>query len=303
MTTHTLAPSDTTVAAALVAAGMTAFDFDLPVKLSLLTNVELRNAVMSRVAFACDAYINITIQRSLSALREAEELSGAARWDSYQAFLGYVSGIAASEETMAEAGMEVEPMRDTVQKLFNLRTQLHSLLHTFVGEKYETPVITDWMRNPRVRRDDADTLRKLKSTIKMAATDMETGAIDVELEKQLIESYAAKRMATKEDQLKWDKQRGELAATMFDALKIRDDIADIGFAGDNEEPFLDLSAEHQFKLLEGTKRHIGNVLMAMIDDRKVTPEMHAAAAIESRPLMKEVIGAMGHSRFAKLRNA
>jgi hypothetical protein len=33
------------------------------------------------------------------------------------------------------------------------------------------------------------------------------------------------------------------------------------------------------------------------------PRMHAAAAIESRPLMKSVIVAMGHPRFAKLRTA
>jgi hypothetical protein len=42
---------------------------------------------------------------------------------------------------MAEAGMlKCEPLRETVQKLFNVRTQLHDILlgeHS-VGEKYET---------------------------------------------------------------------------------------------------------------------------------------------------------------------
>lgn len=292
-----------TMASALVAAGATglAFDFDLVQKIADLKHTELRNRVLSRLAFAADAYINITIQRAVTQLRADQELAGNHSWDNYQAFLQYVAGIAASEEMLIEAGMEVQPLRETVQKLYDVRTQIHNVLLESIGASYAVPDIRDWMRNPRIRRDDAGTLVKLKNAVRYAATD-DAGVIDVDLEKQLLESVGMKRMAQKEDQLKWDKQRGDLAATLFDALKIRDDTADVGFAGDNEEPFLELPAELQYKLLTGSVRYIGDVVsIDLVSDRKITAEEHAAAAIESRPLLKAIKLAIEHRRFNDVR--
>lgn len=290
-----------TMAAALVAAGATphsfAFDFDLVQQLADLKHTQLRNRVLQRLAFACDAYINVQIQRALTTLRVDQELSGAARWDSYQAFLQYVSGVAASEETLTEAGMQVTPLRDTCQALFNLRMQIHAILSESNGTSYVVPDIRDWMRNPRLRRDDATTLAKLKASARYSAMN-EDGVIDVEMEKQLVESYGMKRNAQKEDQLKWDKARGELATTLFDAMKLREDMAEVGYVGDHEEPFLELSPELQFKLLTGTVRYIQDVVANdLVNDRKVTAEDHAAAAIESKPLLKAIKLAAEHKRF------
>jgi hypothetical protein len=292
-----------TMGAALLSSGIAsqlAFDFDLVQKIADLKHTELRNRVMSRLAFACDAYINIAIQRAMTTLRADQELAGTARWDNYQAFLHYVAGIAASEETLTEAGMLVQPLRDTVQKLFNVRTQIHDILSENIGASYAVPLITDWMRNPRVRRDDASTLVKIKASARFAATN-DDGAVDVDLERQLLESIGMKRSVQKEDQLKWDKQRGELSATMFDALKIRDDISDVGFAGDNEEPFLELDPVLQHKLLTGSVRYIQDVVAVdLTSDRKITAEEHAAAAIESRPLIKAIRQALEHRRFSDI---
>lgn len=291
------------MASALVASGAAslAFDFDLVQRIADLKHTELRNRVLGRLAFATDAYINITIQRAVTQLRETQELAGNHSWDNYQAFLHYVAGIAASEEMLHEAGMEVQPLRETVQKLYDVRTQIHDILLENIGASYAVPDIRDWMRNPRIRRDDASTLVKLKNAVRYAATD-DTGVIDTDLEKQLLESVGMKRMAQKEDQLKWDRQRGELAATMFDALKIRDDTADIGYSGDNEEPFLELDPEFQHKLLTGSVRYIGDVVsIDLVSDRKITAEEHAAAAIESRPLVKAIKLASEHRRFADVR--
>lgn len=294
--THTV-PTGTMAAALGPIAQRLAFDFDLVAKLKDVKHTEMRNRVLTRLAFACDAYINLAIQRAVTTLRADSELAGTARWDSYQAFLNWVAGIAASEELLTEAGMQVTPLRDTVQKLFNVRTQIHDVLAENIGTSYEVPLITDWMRNPRIRRDDASTLVKLKASAKFAATD-EDGVLDIDLEKQLLESIGMKRAAAKEDQLKWDKQRGELAATLFDALKIRDDMFDIGFAGDNEEPFLELDPDLQYRLLTGCVRYIQDtVAVDLVNDRKVTAESHAAAAIESRPLVKAIKLATEHTRF------
>lgn len=302
--THTVPPG--TMAAAFGAAGVTslAFDFDLVQVTADVKHIELRNRVLSRMAFACDAYINITIQRALSNLRSDHELAGTAPWDSYQAFLQYVAGIAASEATLTEAGLQVKPLRETVQKLYDLRTQIHDILLENIGASYQVPQIHDWMRNPRLRRDDATTLQKLKASARAMATDLDSGVVDVDLERQLMDSFALKRTVTKEDQLKWDKMRGDLAAIMFDALKIRDDTADVGFAGDHEEPFLELDTEHQYKLLTGSIRYISDtVSVDLVSDRKVTAEDHAAAVIESRPLIKAIKAAIAHKRFDEIRAA
>lgn len=300
MTKSHLVPAGT-MGAALLASGVTtslAFDFDLVQRIADLKHTELRNRVISRLAFACDAYVNIAIQRALTTLRADQELAGTAHWDSYQAFLHYVAGIAASEETMTEAGMQVQPLRETVQKLFNVRTQIHNILMESIGASYQVPLITDWMRNPRVRRDDASTLVKIKQSARFAATDDDTGAVDIDLERQLLESIGMKRMVQKEDQLKWDKQRGELSAVMFEALKIRDDMADVGFAGDNEEPFLELEPVLQHKLLTGSVRYVQDVVaIDLSSDRKISYQEHAAAAIESRPLLKAIKLALTHRRF------
>lgn len=298
---HTVPPG--TMGQALLASGVAAslaFDYDLVQHVTDVKHTELRNRVLSRIAFACDAYIGIAIQRAVTQLRADHELAGTARWDTYQAFLQFVSGIAASEQTMAEAGMQITPLRETVQRLYDVRTQIHDTLLENIGASYAVPDIREWMRNPRVRRDDASTLVKLKNAARFAATD-DSGVIDIDLEKQLIESIGIKRAATKEEQLKWDRQRGELSAVMFDALQIRDDTADVGFAGDNEEPFLELSPELQFKLLTGSVRYISDVVAVdLVSDRKITAEEHAAAAIESRPLIKAIKQAASHKRFADL---
>lgn len=300
-TIHTVPPG--TMGQALLASGVAAslaFDFDLVAKLADVKHTEMRNRVLRRLAFAADAHINITIQQALTKLRADQELAGTARWDSYQAFLQYVAGIAASETQLSDAGMQVTELRDTVQKLFNLRTQVHNILLENIGASYAVPVITDWMSNPRIRRDDASTLVKLKASARFAATD-EDGVVDVDLERQLIESIGMKRSAQKEDQLKWDKQRGELAAMLFNALAIRDDISDVGYAGDNEEPFLELEPVLQHKLLTGSIRYIQDVVaIDLVNDRKITAEEHAAAAIESRPLIKSIRQALEHRRFANI---
>lgn len=288
----------TAISSALQTAGYRAFDFDLVDAVKDMHSKELVLRVLSRVGFACDAYINIAVQRAMTALRAEAELAGTPQWDSYQAFLSYAAGIAASEETMREAGMEVTPLRETVQKLFNVRTAVHAVCHELVGESYKVPVITEWMCNPRIRRDDASTMAKLKGTFKMMATN-DDGVIDVDLEKQMAESYAVKATAQKQDQLKWDKQRGELAAMMFNALKIRDDIADVGYA-DEFDPFGDLDAELQYKLLNGALRYITDSLTDMAVDRKIRFEDHAAAVIESRPVVKAVKLAIEHPKFAKI---
>jgi hypothetical protein len=331
MTTKTHTVPAGTMGQALLASGVAAslaYDYDLVDRIANLKHTELRNRVLSRLAFACDAYINISIQRTVSTLRADQELAGTATWDSYQAFLQYVAGIAASEETLTEAGMLVKPMRENVQKLYNVRTQIHDILLESIGASYQVPVITDWMANPRLRRDDATTLAKLKQSARFSATDMDTGVVDVDLEKQMVESIGIKRSAQKEDQLKWDKQRGELSAMLFNALKIRDDV--VGFAvitmadqrspelsataegsmynegkfigkgivETNVEPFLDLEIEMQFKLLTGSVRYIQDVVaIDLANDRKISVEEHAAAAIESRPLVKAIKLAMEHRRF------
>jgi hypothetical protein len=297
MTTHTLPTG--TMPAALVASGVAsalAFDFALIDRLKNVHVRELGTGLLSRTAFAVDAYINMAIQRAMSKLRADRELAGEAPWDTYQAFLSFVSGIAANEALMEEAGMEITPLRETVQKLFNVRTEIHNILLERIGVSYEIPVITEWMANPRLRRDDPSTMAKRALTNRMLATDPDTGIIDTDLEKQLAASMAIKDASLKADQLKWDKQRGELAALMFDALHIRDDQADAAFDGEYD-PFGDLDLEHQFKLLGGVTRYITGVLDDIARDRKITYEVHAAAVKEAMPLRKEVKAAMEHSRF------
>jgi hypothetical protein len=63
------------------------------------------------------------------------------------------------------------------------------------------------------------------------------------------------------------------------------------------DPFGDLNAEMQYKLLHGSLRYVGNVLRKAINDRKVTAPEMAKWTIESRPLLKSIRQALEHPRF------
>lgn len=290
----------TGMSAAMADAGLTAFDFDILDRLQNVHVLGLRHGVMRRLGFAADAYINIAIQRMVSDYRQQQESNddAAPAWDTYQAFLAFVTGYAHSEELMRETGMKVDDTRDVVQKLFNFRSEVHVILSNEIGQSYETPLITEWMRNPRVRRDDATTQAKVKNMLTSLATD-DDGVIDVELQRQLEASYAIKSSITKADQLKWDKQRGELAALMFEALKISDSARDVGYT-DEHDPFGELPSEFQKKLLDGCVRYVPAVLTDLANDRKVPYEEHAAAVVEAKPLMRDIKLALEHPRLKAL---
>lgn len=328
--THTV-PAGTMAAALLTsgAAAALAFEFDLVGNLKGIHVHEFGNQLLSRTAFACDAYINNSIRQAVTKLRADQELAGTAPWDSYQAFLSFVAGIAYNQSAMKEAGMEITPLKATVQKLFNLRTEIHDVLVERIGSSYETPDITDWMRKPRLQKDDANTVAKKTSGNRMLATDLDTGTIDVDLEKQLNESMAMKDEIDKQEQLKWDKKRGELHAMMFHALKINEyalagvtlsnadkrspELSEEAANKINEmkdiangrrtlpvdiDPFGDLDEIHQFKLMAGLEqRYIPNVLHDIAKDRKVPYTVHAAAAVEAQKLLKTTRVALKHPRF------
>jgi hypothetical protein len=319
------------------AIGSNLFEYNLVDQLKGLTSHEFGNRVLNSVAFACDAYIGMAIQREMSNVRNKRELEGAAPWDSYQSFLHYAAGLATSEETMIEGGMDVTPLREQLQALFNVRTECHDILiergHVYSRGKdgtaiIEAPLIADFLANPRVRRDDAETVAKRKSVIRLDSQD-DDGVIDIELEHELELAYAAKDALEKKEQLKWDKQRGELAAMFWQALNLKEyappyvyeehaahamrvddgtvklDAQDVvsramGHTGETSpvDPFGDLDAATQYKLLHGSLRYIGNILRRAINDRKVTAVEMAKWTVESRPLIKSIKAALEHDKFS-----
>jgi hypothetical protein len=332
---HTV-PAGTMAQAFTAAIGTNLFEFNLVDKFKDLTSHDFGNRLLNSVAFACDAYIGMAIQREMSNMRNTRELEGAAPWDSYQSFLHYAAGLATSEETMAEAGMAVTPLREQLQSLYNVRTECHDIL---VERKFaygrgkdgtaimEPPLVVDFLANPRIRRDDAETVAKRKSVIRMDSQD-DDGVIDVELERELETAYAQKDAVEKLEQLKWDKQRGQLAASFWEAfnlkeyaqpwvyeeravhaLRVDDSVVKLDAqeavarsmnrTGETSpiDPFGDLNAEMQYKLLHGSLRYVGNVLRKAINDRKVTAPEMAKWTIESRPLLKSIRQALEHPRF------
>lgn len=310
-----------------------AYDFDLIDAVGKLHSTPLRRSLLGKIAFACDAYINGCIQGAFKTLRLQMEEVGDARWDSYQSFLSWASGLSANTETMVEAGMDVSDVRTTVQKLFNCRTQCWDLIEhgemPNPAKPFERPLITDWLRNPRDRKDDPETTAKIMQSVRDEVMD-DDGVIDVDMQQTVLQSLEIKNEAAKREALKWDKRRGELSAIFFDALGISEyasesasitmaDIAPTNRAGDgsgdmalhdsrsggtiregasNEEPFLDLPAFYQFKLVSAAPRYISTALtIELANDRKVSIAEHAKASIEARPLRKAAKLAAEHPKF------
>lgn len=212
------------------------FTYNLLDALTSLHCSGFKDRLLGKVAFACDAYIGITLQKALSTMKEELEVSGTAPWDSYQAFRAFVSGMAASEQTMQEAGMEVRETRAQLQRLFNMRTACHDAIATvrgatpmdatLVGNKkdatiYAVPNIELFFKNPRLRRDDAKTMAKKQGLLKNLASN-EDGVIDAELLTQLTSSFALKSEHKRVRDLEFDRQRGELTAMLFRAFELRE---------------------------------------------------------------------------------
>jgi hypothetical protein len=196
----------------------------------------LKERLLGKVAFACDAYIGITLQRKLFDMREAQELAGTAPWDSYQAFRAHVADIAASEASMAEAGMDVKSTRETIQALYNMRTACHDAIANIRGAQpmdaakigkskdpsiYAVPNIEAFFRNPRERRDDAKTMAKRGGMIKNLASN-DDGVMDVELMKELERSYEQKAEYKRKNDLVFDRNRGEMNAMLFRAFNLQE---------------------------------------------------------------------------------
>lgn len=238
MTVHTL-PHGTSMAAAFASATKSnLFTFDLFETVKDIKHRGFSERLLAKIAFACDAYIGITIQRAISAMKDAHELAGTATWDSYQAFRNYVEGIAASEETMREAGMDVRDTRGQLQMLWNMRCACHDQIATIrgatpmdamlVGPKdkkdplvYAVPNIEQFMRNPRLRQDDASTTAKKKHMLKDMASD-DDGVVDVQLLSDLERSYEIKSHNKKLNNLRFDKERGEMSAMLWRAFNLSD---------------------------------------------------------------------------------
>lgn len=278
---------------------ITPFEFDLLAQVRGVHSLEFKTQLLSTMAFSCDGQIGGTIQARLREHRELHELEGTAQWDNYQAFLAYVGGIAASETSMAEGGMNVSDTRETIQKLFNMRTAIYAALTELRGQSFEVPSIEDFLSNPRPQTDSAEVIAKKAGTAKDFATD-DDGVIDMDKLHDYNISLMLKDKTMKAEQLKWDKQRGELSAMLFRAFKIRDDMSDIGYTGE-EDPFGDLPAQAQYKLMHGcANRWIDGILQRGSTDRKVTVAEHATWMAEARPLRKSIRAALEHQRFADI---
>lgn len=200
-----------------------------------ITSKGFKERILGKIAFACDAYIGITIQHKLKEMKESKELEGAAEWDSYQAFRLHVADIAASEATMQEAGMEVRVTRETIQALYNMRCACHDAIAgirgttpidaALVGKDtdptwYVVPSIEAFFRNPRMRREDGKTAAKRAGLIKNLASN-DDGVIDVELMKVLDQSYELKAEFKRKTDLVFDKNRGEMNAMLFRAFNLQ----------------------------------------------------------------------------------
>jgi hypothetical protein len=297
---HQVAPNTMTAAFAAAQAGSNAFEFNLIDQINTVHSSGLKQQVMSSLAFACDAYINNTLKSVLADYYKHAQEVGDAPWDTYQTFLNYVAGLVTSQETMTEAGMEVTDTRERLQSLFNLRTDLHARLTDMLGSSYETPSLEEFMRNPRLGRDDANTLAKAEANAREYATD-DDGVIDLDLFRTHMGAAKIRSEAERNEALKWEKRRGEITAVMYRAFNLRDDMKD---AVESEygtfDPFGDLDAELQYKLMHGTLRYIGNVLDRASRDRKIPLNEYTTWLVEARPLRKAITTALEHPKFADI---
>lgn len=307
---------------ALASAGIKSFDFDLIAKIKI-TPRAFSERLLSTVGFACSAYIKVAIDAELRALQTrledpANELPP--KWDSYQGFLLWVSGLAANEEMRHDAGLDTTELRKTVQALYTVRQECYDAVAAqYLTGGYTVPDLHEFFTKPRMRDEDAETKRKAKAIIAMEATDEDSGAIDVELEQQLAQMWDIKSQSQRENQLLWDKRRGEVASLFFKAMKISDcttsdavltaadsraplsentrDAMRVGetVVQGEVDPFLDLPSAYQYRLLTRTRdRYIGSVLTQLAKDTKVPYEECMSVAIEARKFRKELNAALEH---------
>jgi hypothetical protein len=276
------------------------FEFNLVDQILAVHSSGLKQQVMSSLAFACDAYINNTLKGVLADFYRHANLEGNAPWDTYQTFLNHVAGLVTSQETMSEAGMEVTDTRARLQSLFNLRTELHAKLLDMLGSSYEVPSLEDFMLNPRLGRDDANTLAKAEANAREFATD-DDGVIDLDLFRAHMGAAKVRSEAERNEALKWEKRRGEITAVMYRAFKLRDDMADASLVEYGTfDPFGDLDAELQYKLMHGTLRYVDNVLDRASRDRKIPLNEYTTWLVEARPLRKAIKAAVEHPKFANI---
>lgn len=274
---------------------VTPFQFDLIDTVKAIRTESMRNESLRTLAFFIDAYIQGALGSMLNDYyQHSKEQPAEDRFVDYQTFLDHIEGMEASEQTLYEAGLDVQPKVERVRNLLAFRAEVHAALAGQLRDPttYVTPNLSETLAHPTLRKVSA------KATLgyrELAAEDAEG---DKELEEEIFQAYKQTAKVKKIQQFNMDDMKAKSLVTLLSCIKA--DVSDASTVDEEGDAFYDMDARTQFGLIRGLRNAITKLRVDAVEDNRMSVMEKATLRVESKPLIKLLDHQLAHDKFSEL---
>lgn len=272
---------------------VTQFHFDLPDYLKGITTERMQSEVLSGLMFSVDAFINGALNRMLNAYyKHAKTETAVMTFDTYSQFLRHIESIESTEQSLYEAGCDVQPEVARLHVLSALRDELHYVVASKLRDPttYVKSELGDTLSAPRMRGISGAEEANMLELAKFEHTDpaMVTA---------IHEAYLQGMRDENANQFKMDKLKAASIVALWNCVNIGETIID-----DESNAFELLDPKTQASLLNRIVSIINQVKARMWRDNRLTIMEKAKMRVESVALIQTVKDALEHSVFSDLDN-
>jgi hypothetical protein len=276
--THVLTPEQ----AAAVHSQLNPFSFDLLDWTEAIDNDRIKDEVMRAIAFSADGNITATLGQMLNDFYRGDQNTEEPTFDSYAAMLAFVESLNENEANLQDQGFEVTETKQRIALLLDIREEIWHRIHK--GDSTKIPALHDVISNPRLRSVTAETRAKNEQLIELIADG------DKELAEALRHDLATKDKLEQVRLHDFDKNRAKSLTVLFNCMNISLDTM-------HDDPFGDLDARTQFKLLNAAMRGLDRCVDNARRDNRVSSLDFATLFTDVRELKKQLGVQLKHKHF------
>jgi hypothetical protein len=282
----------------------TKFTFDLIDFIKAIQVKRLKDAVAGRLTFSIDGYIQGALSRMLNDFYKHSRADEAApTFKSYGDFLAHIEGMTASEQSLYETGMEVQPSVERIRNLVGFRNELHTLIagdpdlvrtryEKVVNGEYMMPTVRDMLSSPRMRKLTAADEEQLRLICEDDYPD------EPEMRKELFEQYKLESHIKLLTDHKFAKDKAESLIVLWSCVGADDEAA----VTDEDDAFFTMDAQTQRGLLRSALRVIGDTRKDAVLDNRLSTLEKASLRVEAKALIATLTTQVDHDVFSDLPN-
>ena len=280
------------------------FQFDLIDFIKAIQVKRMKDAVAGRLSYSIDGYIQGALSRMLNDFYKHSRADEAApTFKSYGDFLAHIEGMTASEESLYETGMEVQPSVARIRNLVGFRNELHTLIagdpdlvrsryEKVVNGEYMMPTVRDMQASPRMRKLSAADEEQLRLICE------DDYPHDEEMRKELFEQYKLDTHIKLLTDHKFAKDKAESLIVLWSCVGADDEAA----VSDEDDAFFDMDAMTQRGLIRAALRVVTDTRKEAVLDNRLSTLEKASLRVEAKALVVTLTAQVEHAKFSELMN-